>query len=173
MARSAPWRPHAELRAEALRAALSTFGLTELPAETWAQLDGVVQYAEPWSEAPAALARLRESRLVVALSNSGVGKLAALSQHGGLAWHAMVSAEVACSFKPAPVVYLTAIRLLGVQPAETLMVAAHPWDLRAAAQHGMATAFVARPGAETPAAEDHFSVAVRDLGELVATLEKR
>ena len=110
---------------------------------------------------------------MVALSNADFGELAALSQHGGLAWHAMVSAEVARSFKPAPVVYQTAIRLLGVQPAETLMVAAHPWDLRAAGQHGMATAFVARPGAETPTAEDHFSMELKDLSELAATLEKR
>jgi 2-haloacid dehalogenase len=46
------------------------------------------------------------------------------------------------------------------------MVAAHPWDLRAAARHGLRTAYVARPGAEPPAPDDRFDVRVSDLAEL-------
>lgn len=169
---AAPWSAHADLRAEALRAALSTAVATEPSAKALSQLDGVVQHADPWPEAPAALQRLRASSVVVALSNAGVGELAALSQHGGLAWHALVSAEAAQSFKPAPIVYQTAIRLLGFPPAQMLMVAAHPWDLRAAAQLGMATAFIARPDAETPRSDDHFSVQVEDLNALADLLDQ-
>jgi 2-haloacid dehalogenase len=46
------------------------------------------------------------------------------------------------------------------------MVAAHPWDLRAAARHGLRTAYVARPGADAPEPGDRFDFTVRDLAEL-------
>ena len=172
LADTASWRPHAELRAEALRAALSPQVASELSAEAWSRLDDVVRQADPWPEAPAALARLRELRTCVALSNAGVGELASLSRHGGLGWHAVVSAESARSFKPDPGVYQTANRLLGVPPEQTMLVAAHPWDLRAAAEQGMATAYVARPDAEPPAPDDHFSVEVEDLHELATLLDR-
>ena len=172
VAGAAPWRPHAELRADALLAALSTVITLELPAGALTRLDGIVQHARPWPEAPAALQRLRQSSIVVALSNAGLGELSVLSRHGGLAWHATISAEAAQSFKPAPIVYRTAIQLLGFPPAHMLMVAAHPWDLRAAAQLGMATAFIARPDADTPTADDHFSVEVEDLSELAELLDQ-
>jgi 2-haloacid dehalogenase len=35
--------------------------------------------------------------------------------------------------------------LLAVYPEQAMMVAAHPYDLAAAAEHGMRTAFVRRP----------------------------
>jgi 2-haloacid dehalogenase len=108
VAGTAPWRPHAELRAEALRTALSPHVGSELSAEGWARLDDVVRQADPWPDSPAALARLRELRTCVALSNAGVGELASLSRHGGLGWHAVVSAESAQSFKPNAGVYQTA-----------------------------------------------------------------
>lgn len=48
------------------------------------------------------------------------------------------------------------------------MVAAHPWDLRAAAENGFSTCFVDRPGSERPTADDTFDLTVGDLGELAA-----
>ena len=51
-----------------------------------------------------------------------------------------------------------------------MMVAAHPWDLRAAAEHGMATAFIARPEADPPRADDDFDLTVTDLTELADRL---
>jgi 2-haloacid dehalogenase len=51
-----------------------------------------------------------------------------------------------------------------------MMVAAHPWDLRAAADHGLRTAYVARPGEGVPEPGDHFDVSVADLAELAAVL---
>jgi 2-haloacid dehalogenase len=53
-----------------------------------------------------------------------------------------------------------------------MLVAAHPWDLRAAAEQGMATAYVARPDAEPPGPDDHFSVEVENLEELAALLDR-
>jgi 2-haloacid dehalogenase len=59
---------------------------------------------------------------------------------------------------------------LALDPAEILMVAAHPWDLRGAAAIGFATAYVARPGAERPREDDTFDVEVDDLAALADRL---
>ena len=41
--------------------------------------------------------------------------------------------------------YLGAIELLGLEPAEIMMTAAHNDDLEAARSHGMRTAYINRP----------------------------
>ena len=132
VAGSAPWRPHRELRAAALEA-------TGAASPEAAQLlTTVVHRLDPWPEAAAGLGRLRELRRVVALSNADMDELVDLSAHGGLAWHALLSAAFARSYKPDPAVYDMALELVGIQPAQAMLVAAHPWDLRAAAARGYA-----------------------------------
>jgi len=120
----------------------------------------------PFPDAPDALRTLAARHLVVALSNADLAELAGTSARGGLAWHAVLSAELAGAFKPDPAVYAFALERLRLDPARAVMVAAHPWDLRAAARHGMRTAYVARPGAELPAPGDRFDFGVRDLADL-------
>jgi hypothetical protein len=46
------------------------------------------------------------------------------------------------------------------------LVAADPWDLRAASNLGLATAYIARPDAEAPASTDSFEAYAGDLSEL-------
>ena len=58
---------------------------------------------------------------------------------------AVLTAELAHSYKPAPAVYQLAVDYLGYRPDEILMVACHKYDLKAARVFGMRTAFVARP----------------------------
>jgi 2-haloacid dehalogenase len=113
-----------------------------------------------------ALRALAARHTVVALSNADLAELADTSAAGGLAWHAVLSAELAGAFKPDPAVYAFALDRLRLDPGHAVMVAAHPWDLRAAARFGMRTAYVARPGAERPAAGDRVDYAVSDLAEL-------
>ena len=76
----AEWRPHEQLRRDAL------------PDGLPGALAGVVHRLDPWPDSPAALGRLRELRTVAALSNADLPELADLSAHGGLAWHAVLSA---------------------------------------------------------------------------------
>ena len=68
-----------------------------------------------------------------------------MAKHAGLPWDTVLSAELFQHYKPDPEVYLGAARLLGLQPAQVMMVAAHPSDLRAAAACGLRTAYVPRP----------------------------
>ena len=86
---------------------------------------------DPWPDSPAALGRLRELRTVAALSNADLPELADLSAHGGLAWHAVLSASSVRAYKPAPAVYDMALEQLGVAPEQAMLVAAHPWTCAA------------------------------------------
>lgn len=107
---------------------------------------------------------------MVGLSNADLAELVGLSRHGALSWHGLLSGELVQAFKPDPAVYQMALAMLDVEASQVLMVAAHPWDLRAAADHGLATAYVSRPGAEAPAADDDFDVTVPDLAGLSSLL---
>lgn len=70
--------------------------------------------------------------------------------------------------------YQTAARLLGLEPPELMLVAAHPADLKGARRSGLQTAFVDRPleyGPGSPAREDpDANVSVSDLHELADRL---
>jgi 2-haloacid dehalogenase len=50
------------------------------------------------------------------------------------------------------------------------MVAAHPWDLRAAAAQGLLTAYIQRAGEGAPEPSDTFDLAVPDLTALADRL---
>jgi 2-haloacid dehalogenase len=67
-------------------------------------------------------------------------------------------------------VYRFALDRLALDPGRTVMVAAHPWDLRAAADHGLRTAYVQRAGEGAPAPSDTFDLSVPDLAALAARL---
>jgi 2-haloacid dehalogenase len=159
--RSVPWQGHRSLRQQAWQRAAPG-----LPAEVRASLASVVERVDPWPDSPSALNRLRSRCRVVALSNADPDELTALSAHGGLVWHDVLSAQAAHSYKPDPAVYLRAARDLGLEPDRITMVAAHPWDLRAASAVGLRTAYIRRPDADPPADEDVFDLEVDDLSGL-------
>ena len=71
-----------------------------------------------------------------------------------LRFDALLSAQLAGSYKPDPVVYATAAELLGLPPEEVGMVAAHGQDLEAAAEVGLRPVFVHRPQEWGPAGGD-------------------
>jgi 2-haloacid dehalogenase len=165
-----PWGGHQELRRSALVEAVVASGIDELSPQVVATLTSVIHRSPPWPDSAGALTRLRAGHNVVALSNADFDELLDLSRLGGLAWHGVISTAVWRSFKPDPAIYRNALQMLAEDPASIMMVAAHPWDLRAAAEHGMATSFVARPNAEPPRAEDDFDLVVTDLAELADRL---
>jgi 2-haloacid dehalogenase len=164
-----PWQPHRELVQLSAREAILSLGgrLTPEPELAAAKLDR--EYAA-WPDVADATAALRAGRLVVGLSNGDLDSLARLANRNAISWDLALSTATVGTFKPDPAAYRFAIRALDLEPARTLFVAAHPWDLRAAAAHGFRTAYVARPGAKPPAATDHFDLNVPDLHALNAAL---
>jgi 2-haloacid dehalogenase len=99
----------------------------------------------PWPDSVAGLTRLKTKFVISPLSNGNVALLTNMAKHAGLPWDLVMSAELFEHYKPDPETYLGAARLLGLKPAEVMMVAAHNRDLAAAQKNGLKTAFVARP----------------------------
>jgi 2-haloacid dehalogenase len=106
--------------------------------QLWTQLD-------PWPDSVQGLTRLRRTYITSTLSNAGMAAVVAVAKHACLPFDAILTAELAKSYKPAPAAYQLAVDYLGYRPDEILMVACHKYDLRAANAFGMRTAFVARP----------------------------
>jgi 2-haloacid dehalogenase len=100
---------------------------------------------QPWPDTAAGLDRLRGKYVTATLSNGHLALLVDLLKSADLRVDAVLSAQLAGSYKPDPKTYLTALRLLDCEPQEAGMVAAHPSDLRAAAALGLRPMFVRRP----------------------------
>src|SRR4051795_9952322 len=129
---------------------------------------------EPWPDGRGGLEELRRDHVVAALSNGHIALLVDLVRHADLRFDCLISAELPRRYKPARDVYLTGARLLGVEPGELMLVAAHPADLAGARRAGLRSAFVDRPleyGPGSPAREDpDATLSVADLHELAQRL---
>ena len=171
---SRPWGNFDELHHVTLDDVLATRGM-DLPTDERSRLVGAWHRLDPWPDVRPGLEALRSERVVASLSNGHVALLVDLARHGDLRFDCVISAELAHVYKPDPEVYLTAARLLGVEPAELMLVASHPWDLKGARNAGLRTALVERPlehpGAdarEDPDADE----SVGDLLELADRLRR-
>ncbi|GAB08503.1 putative epoxide hydrolase [Gordonia araii NBRC 100433] len=142
----------------------------EALSRTWQRL-------EPWPDSIQGLSRLRSRYTTATLSNADVAAAVRICKHAALPFDAVFTAEMAGAFKPDPRAYLTAARYLDVPTSEIMMVACHKYDLRAAAELGLATAFVARPlefgPAGSPDAEfdDAFTINATDFLDLADQLD--
>ena len=160
----APWRSTDDLNAEALADVLRDG--PRLPEAAVRQLALAGHRLRAWPDAQAALGRLSQRFSMVALSNGNLSMLTDLFSSAGLTWHCVLSGEMVHAYKPDPAVYRFALDRLALDPRRTLMVAAHPWDLRAAAGHGLRTAYIRRDGEGTPESSDAFDLSAADLGAL-------
>ncbi len=129
-----------------------------------------------WVDAPGGLQRLRSRFVVSTLSNGNVDLLVNMARFAGLDWDCVLSAQITGAFKPEPQCYRRAVELLGCEPDEVMMVAAHQGDLLAAAATGMRTAFVPRPdeaGPNFPAdltPDPSFDIVAADFHDLATRL---
>lgn len=168
-----PWGDFDELHLATLEALLAERGLG-VPDEERRRLVHGWHRLDPWPDVRSGLDALRRERVTATLSNGHVALLVDLARHGDLRFDCVLSAEMARVYKPAPEAYRTAARLLGFEPAELMLVAAHPWDLAGARAAGLRTAFVDRPleyGPGSPAREDPAAdESAGDLHELARRL---
>jgi 2-haloacid dehalogenase len=141
---SGPWRDLDSLQRETLGEVLARRGV-ELPDAGRESLVMGWRRLRPWPDSQQGLDRLRRRHITATLSNGHLALLADLLKFAGLRVDALLSAQLAASYKPDAQVYLTALSLLDCQPADAGMVAAHPSDLRAAAALGLRPIFIRRP----------------------------
>ncbi len=108
------------------------------------RIEGLTHRLRPWADARPGLKRLKKRYVLATLSNGNVSLLVDMARKAGLPWDCVLSAELFRHYKPDPEAYLGAAALLGLQPSEVMMVAAHKDDLQAAKRCGLRTAFVRR-----------------------------
>jgi 2-haloacid dehalogenase len=168
-----PWGNFDELHFVTLDDLLRERGL-DASDETRRRLVAAWHALDPWPDVRDGLEQLRSARVVATLSNGHVAMLVDLARHGDLRFDCVLSAELAGAYKPDPAVYLTAARLLALDPGEVMLVAAHPWDLKGARSAGLRSALVSRPreyGPDTRSRDDpDADQVVDDLPELAARL---
>jgi 2-haloacid dehalogenase len=166
------WRSCRDLRQSALHELLAARGITPGHADL-AVLENIDNLFEPFDGVAEQLDALSSVAQVVGLTNANFSDASFFSARGGLRWHALISTELVRTFKPRPEAYQLPLYLLEVDPASVLFVAAHPWDLNAAAEHGFATAFINRPRTDAPAPDDSFDYVIESIGELVDIATQR
>lgn len=146
-----PWAYLDTLHRESLEKLLDGFGLADRFDEADRQRLVRAWHRLPaWPDVPEGLRRLRERFPVVALSNGGFALLTNLLKAEDLHFDAIISAELAHTYKPDARVYHRAAELLDLPPERLLMVACHGWDLDGARAAGLRTAFVERPAEKGP-----------------------
>jgi 2-haloacid dehalogenase len=166
------------LHRENLEAILKEFDIdtAAVPAAELDQLNLAWHRLDPWPDVVAGLARLKAGFIVAPLSNGNIILMIDIARRAGLAWDAILGAEVVRAYKPMPEAYLRTVEVLAMRPAEVCLVAAHNGDLQAARKCGLGTAFVPRPiehgaGQTTDLrAEQEWDVEAGNFGDLATAL---
>ncbi|MBI4527066.1 MAG: haloacid dehalogenase type II [Deltaproteobacteria bacterium] len=171
-----PWTNIDALHRLILEDLLKQFHIHGLSDSEIDHLNRVWHRLIPWPDSVPGLNRLRCRYIVATLSNGNISLLVDMAKHAGLPWDCVLSAELSGHYKPDREVYETAARLLGLEPAQVMMVAAHKNDLQAAKGVGFKTAWVTRPLEHGP---DHvldttpdpsFDITAMDFLDLAAKL---
>ena len=172
-----PWTILDMLHRESLDTLLPGFGLAGKLSE--AEIDDLNRAwhrLDPWPDTVSGLTRLKRKYIIAPHSNGNLALLVNMAKRAGIPWDCILGAEVVRNYKPVPASYQDAVRTLGLEPANVMMVAAHNGDLRAAQQQGLRTGFVPRPtehgaGQKTDLAPDGmWDVVARDFNDLAAQL---
>jgi 2-haloacid dehalogenase len=128
-----------------LDAVLKDLGLDFVDDATRTELNRAWRRLDAWPDTAPGLARLRTRYWLAPCSNGNISIMVDLARRNGWIWDAVLGAEAARAYKPKPVVYLSAAAAFDCAPEQAMMVAAHSYDLAAAAALGLRTAFIARP----------------------------
>ncbi len=160
----ATWTDSDTIRGTTLRDLVRSRGW-EVPDAALERLATVGHRLDPWPDSPAALERLSRRRPVVALTNGSVSQMVDTFVHAGLRWTLVLSADLVQTFKPAAAMYRLPPTHLRIPTEQMLFVAAHPWDLDAAAEQGYRTVLIRRPGTDAEN-DDRFDLSVATIGDL-------
>jgi len=140
-----PWTVLDDLHRMNLLQVLETFGIDQLAEEEIEHLNRAWHRLDPWPDAVAGLQRLKQHYIIGTLSNGNVALIVNMAKFSELPWDVVLGAEIARHYKPQPEAYLRSAEILGLEPKECMLVAAHNGDLAAAGRCGFQTAFVPRP----------------------------
>jgi 2-haloacid dehalogenase len=174
--RELPWTILDQLHRASLEALLAKFGVSGLAETDLAHLTKAWHRLYGWPDAVPGLTRLKTRYVIAPLSNGNVALLVNLAKFAGLPWDMVFGSEIPRAYKPDPEVYLGACAMLGLQPEEVMMAAAHNYDLAAARALGLKTGFFARPTEYGPhqtkdlRAESDWDVVAKDIEDLATQM---
>ncbi|KAE8165214.1 HAD-like domain-containing protein [Aspergillus tamarii] len=98
-----------------------------------------------WPDVAPAIEQLKAEGYEVFVHANGTTRLQLdLCQSSGLYFHMLFSSQLLGVYKPAPESYREVLRLVNVKPEETVLVAAHAYDVRGAKEAGMKTVYIHR-----------------------------
>jgi len=161
-----------------LERVLPTFGVKDLPKEVVDQLHLIWHRIDAWPDVTSGMAALRKNFLLAPCSNDCVAMMADCARHNNIVFDAILGAEYAQNYKPAPDVYIKTAEAFGLRTTEIMYTAGagHTSDMEGAARVGMKIAGVARPdeggvkgkGVSVPTFK--VNIAAKDLNDLNAQL---
>lgn len=146
-----PWTNLDDLHLEALRQLLPELGLAGLSETQIQHINRVWHRLDAWPDAVSGLRRLKKKYVIGPLSNANIALLVNMAKHAGLDWDSIFSSEHFQHYKPHPQTYLGVCRQMYLKPHQVMLCAAHNYDLKAASELGLRTAFVVRPTEYGPA----------------------
>lgn len=140
------------------------------------ELNRAWHFLPPWPDSVAGITALKRNYIVGPLSNGNTSLLLDMAKAGGLPWDLILGSDVTRAYKPTTEAYLRPAALLGLEPGEIMLAAAHEADLTAARTAGLAAAFISRPlenGPGVPGAglvTQSWDLAVSSITELADEL---
>ena len=171
-----PWTRIDDLHRMILDELLDRFEITGLTEDEKADFNKAWHRLDAWPDSPPGLQRLKARYVIATLSNGNVALLTNMAKHAGLPWDCILSAELFHHYKPDPETYLMAADMLGLEPHQVMMTAAHKGDLQAAGALGLKTAFVPRPMERGPrheidrTPEDWIDIVATDFEDLASKM---
>ena len=172
------WRNADQIHRSVLDDVLKKHAALELSASERDELNEVWHRLSSWPDAADAIARLRGRYTTVVLTVLSFSIVVDCSRHNGIDWDAILSCEFLGHYKTDRDAYLTALKLLRVDPSEAIMVAAHKGDLQGAKAAGLHTAYVHREGesdvfpgsSDLDSASTEFDITAIDFPDLADKL---
>ena len=141
-----PWLNADQLHRRVLDEVLEDHPQIQLNFAERDELNQVWHRLRCWPGSAEALEALRSRYRVTVLTVMSWAIAVDSSKHNGISWDGILSCEFLGHYKPEREAYQTGARLLGLEPGQVMMCAAHKGDLKAAAAAGMPTAYVPIPG---------------------------
>ena len=163
----------ATLAAEALRAVLDAQSLDRSVEEAVQHVMEGFAGLPVHADVPDGIRALTASGIrLVTLSNGSASVAETLLERAGISseFEALLSVEDAGLWKPAEIAYGYALERTGVEAADAVLVAVHPWDIDGANRAGLATAWINRSGGPYPSYFRTPDLQARSLTELADQL---
>jgi 2-haloacid dehalogenase len=171
-----PWTTVDVIHRRKLDQLLQEFEITGLSEAEIDNFNRVWHRLNAWPDVIPGLALLRERFTVAALSNGNVALLTDMAKWARLSWDFIFGADLFHAYKPDPRVYRGAAELLGHEPNQVMLVAAHLSDLQGARAAGLQTAYVYRPleyglaNGREPQADPNAEINAADFLDLATKL---